>query len=122
MSGEHLDIIGMATGWMYSLSDQAANYDGRLMFLSGLVSSFVLSQMVAWITSSALRLAIIAGVVLSAGTGILTVLPKPSGGAAALEQVKPPPPSPPPPTQAPIRLTPQTQQPTQTQAQPVRRN
>lgn len=78
-----MDIVGIATGWLYTLSDQMAGYDGRLMFLGGLVASFVLSQLVAWITSSALRLAVVAGVVVAAGAGILTVLPKPGQAPSA---------------------------------------
>ncbi|AWK90264.1 hypothetical protein [Azospirillum thermophilum] len=95
MDEQQLDLVGLATGWLYTLSDQMASYDGRLMFLGGLVASFILSQLVAWVTSSALRLAIVAGVVVAAGTGILTVLPKPGSApgaptAAALSAVKPP--------------------------------
>lgn len=133
------------TGWAYAIFDQMAIYDGRLMFLAGLTSSFIISQAVSWITSSALRLAIIGGVIASAVVGIVATLPQPGASSAgqppSMQQLARQAPQPPAqsstqPTQAtgaPIRLTPQTQpaqpqlpqaaQPTQQPTQqPTRRN
>lgn len=103
------------TGWAYALFDQMAAYDGRLMFLSGLISSFIISQAVSWITSSALRLTIIGGVIASAVVGLVSTLPQPGTGTAgqppAVQQLAKQVPQPPasPAAGTPIRLTPQAQ-------------
>lgn len=103
------------TGWAYAIFDQMAAYDGRLMFLSGLISSFIISQAVSWITSSALRLTIIGGVIASAVVGLVSTLPQPGAATAGqplpVQQLAKQVPLPPaqPAAGAPIRLTPQAQ-------------
>lgn len=103
------------TGWAYAIFDQMAAYDGRLMFLSGLISSFIISQAVSWITSSALRLTIIGGVIASAVVGLVSTLPQPGTAQApsAQQLAKQVPQAPAQAPGSPIRLTPQAQQPAQ---------
>lgn len=119
-------ILQPVINWAYAIFDQIAGYDGRLMFISGLISSFVLSHLVSWITNSALRLAIIGGVMASAVVGLVTTLPKqgtqPNAQPPSMEQLAkqiPQPQS----TGQPIRLTPPAQPQTPQASQtPVRRN
>lgn len=124
--GDLAVFLEPVANWAYAIFDQMAGYDGRLMFLGGLVSSFLLSQMVSWVTSSALRLAIIGGVMASAVTGIATTLPKPSTSAAMqaplMEQVVKQIPQPAQSIGAPIRLVPPAQPQAASGAQAVRRN
>jgi len=106
--------------WAYSMFNQMAAVDGRLMFLGGLASSFVITQLLMWITSNALRMAVIVGVIGSAGAGIASVLPDPgrTGPVAAPQaQAYPDARQNPAQVQAPIRLTPPTQG--QVQGQPI---
>ena len=116
------------TGWALAIFDQMAAYDGRLMFLGGLVSSFILSQAVSWVTSSALRLAIIGGVMASAAAGVVATLPKagshPGVQAPSMEQLvkQIPQPAQQQASGAPLRLTPPAAQPASSSPQAVRRN